>query len=220
MAQPEKLNYQTIIENMLANQDTTQMETPLEPKQNQENLMKASELWKISRVSERHKNFKPEHSKSTVWSEKFSALSGRLGTGFIALIIGTRGAGKSQLAACAIRSSCKNLRSALYVKAFDFFLSIRSTYSKESSIKTEEGILKEFSSPSLLVIDAIENRSDSPFENMLLNHLVDTRYDSKKDTILIGNLDEISFAASMGPSIVDRIHECGVKIVCNWKSFR
>jgi DNA replication protein DnaC len=124
------------------------------------------------------------------------------------------------MAACAIRASCKKCRSAIYVKAFDFFLSIRSTYAKETATKTEQDVLAEFSSPSLLVIDAIENRSDSPFENMLLNHLIDTRYDALKDTILIGNIDEAAFAASMGPSIVDRIHECGVKIVCNWKSFR
>ena len=123
------------------------------------------------------------------------------------------------MAVCAIRQSCKNLRPARYSKALNFFLDVRKTY-KPNSEKSEDEVIKYYCEPFLLVIDAIENRSESAFENLLMNHLIDTRYDQCKDTILIGNYDENQFAASMGPSIVDRIHECGIKIVCNWKSFR
>ena len=123
------------------------------------------------------------------------------------------------MAVCAIRQACKNLKAAIYTKALNFFLDVRATYRKES-ILSEKEIIEKYCSPELLVIDAIENRSDSAFENMLLNHLIDIRYDRCLDTVLIGNLNEQEFAANMGISIVDRIHECGVKILCNWKSFR
>lgn len=199
--------------------DTTKTETPSEPSLDPESLTRASLLWRESRVSERHRDFMPEHSLSLEWTAQWLRLSGALGSGVIAVILGSRGAGKSQMAVCAIRQTCKGQKSARYVKAFDFFLSIRSTYRKDSQ-ESESDIIQQYVEPRLLVIDAIENRSDSAFENLMLNHLIDLRYDACKDTLLIGNVDELGFAASMGPSIVDRIHECGIKIVCNWHSFR
>ena len=172
-----------------------------------------------SQITDRHKSFRLSQSTSTEWDNQWNKLKSALGKGIIAVIIGTRGSGKTQMAVCAIRESCSNLESAIFTKALNFFLDVRATYRKES-IETEKNILENYCKPELLVIDAIENRSDSPFENILLNHLIDIRYDRMKDTILIGNYDENQFAASMGPSIVDRIHECGIKIICNWKSFR
>jgi len=162
--------------------------------------------------------FKPENSSSPEWNEQWEKLNSGIGKAIIAVIIGSRGAGKTQLAVCAIRAACKKGLSAKYAKALNFFLDIRETYHKED--KSEKEVLGSYCDPALLVIDAIENRSESEFENLLLNHLIDMRYDQLKDTILIGNLDETKFAASMGPSIIDRIHECGIKIICNWKSFR
>jgi DNA replication protein DnaC len=172
-----------------------------------------------SQITLRHRDFKPEDSDSAEWNEQWFKLSQAIGKGIIAVILGTRGAGKSQMAVCAIRQSCKKLKSAQYSKALNFFLDVRATY-KPDSKKSEYEVLHDYCDPFLLVIDAIENRSESPFENLLLNHLIDIRYDQCKDTILIGNYTEQEFAASMGASIVDRIHECGIKILCNWKSFR
>lgn len=199
--------------------DMMTKDAPLEQQQNQGSSVKALSLWMESRITDRHKMFKPEMSCSKEWTDQWLKLKSALGIGSIFVILGNRGSGKSQMSVCAIRESCKSLRSSRYEKALNFFLDVRKTYKKDSQA-TENDILKEYCEPFLLVIDAVENRSESPFENMLLNHLIDIRYDQMKDTILIGNQNENEFAASMGPSIVDRIHECGVKIICNWTSFR
>jgi len=180
--------------------------------------MKGSLLWRGSGITERHRYFKTSDSTSEKWNEQWQKLKDFLGNGVLAIILGQRGAGKSQMAVCAIRESCKKLRSAKYIKALNFFLAIRASY-KDKTV-TEDQVVQEFCDPFLLVIDAVENRGETSFENLLLNHLIDMRYDRCKDTILISNQTEIEFAASMGPSIVDRIHECGIKIVCNQKSFR
>jgi DNA replication protein DnaC len=135
------------------------------------------------------------------------------------VLLGNRGAGKTQMGACAIRIACKKELPAKYCKAIDFFLDVRATYKKDSP-KTEQDIIQEYRKPFMLVVDAIENRGETDFENTLLNHLIDIRYDDCKDTILISNQTEQAFATSMGASIVDRIYECGVLIICNWKSFR
>jgi DNA replication protein DnaC len=176
-------------------------------------------LWKDSGISERHTLLKPEQTTNKEWIDKWEILKNELGKGIIIMIIGNRGAGKTQLASCAIRESCKMLRPSKYIKALSFFLEVRKTY-KNNSERSEHDVIREFTRPQLLVIDAIENRSDTPFENLLLNHLIDLRYDAMKDTIVIGNLTEAEFAASVGVSIVDRIYEGGIKIVCQWKSFR
>ena len=203
---------------ILENLDTTVQETPSEPLQSRENMTKALSLWKASGITERHRDFKPEDSTSDVWTEQWNKLKNFIGNGVLAIILGQRGAGKSQMAVCAIRESCKHLKSAKYIKALNFFLAIRASY-KDKTV-TEDQVVQEFSAPFLLVIDAVENRGETSFENILLNHLIDMRYDRCKDTILISNQNEKDFAASMGPSIVDRIHECGIKIICNQKSFR
>ena len=200
-------------------QATMSTGTPLEPPQSPENSTRALSLWKVSQITDRHREFKPEESENAEWNAQWCKLSQTIGLGTLAVIIGNRGAGKTQMAVCAIRQACKNLKAAIYTKALNFFLDVRATYRKES-ILSEKEIIEKYCSPELLVIDAIENRSDSAFENMLLNHLIDIRYDRCLDTVLIGNLNEQEFAANMGISIVDRIHECGVKILCNWKSFR
>lgn len=217
----EKMDVDSALKNLIpeADQDTTKTETLSEPQQNQESFKKGLSLWRESRITDRHRNFKPEESTNPEWNEQWKKLSGVIGTGIIAVILGNRGAGKSQMAVCAIRQSCKNLKSARYEKALNFFLDVRKTY-KPDSEKSEHDIIHEYCEPFLLVVDAVENRSETPFENLLLNYLIDIRYDQCKDTILIGNQNENEFAASMGPSIVDRIHECGIKILCNWKSFR
>ena len=190
-------------------------EQPLQP----ESSPKGLSLWKASGVTERHGAFKPEMSGNEKWTAAWYCLKRQIGHGVIAIILGGRGAGKTQMSACAIRESCKAGKSALYTKALSFFLDVRKTYSS-SRDKSEKEIIQNYVYPNLLVIDAIENRSDSAFENLLLNYLIDLRYDSMKDTIIIGNLTEQEFAASMGVSIVDRIHECGIKIICDWPSFR
>ena len=220
--EPEKVDYNSIVKKIAETRvdpDTTTTGQPLEQQPSQESSKRALSLWMASQVPERHLEFKPEDSLSEEWNNKWCELSQAIGFGTLGVIIGTRGAGKTQMSICAIRQTCKALNQALYSKVIDFFLEVRSTYRPESKI-IEKDVIDKYCKPFLLVIDAVENRSDSPFENMLLNYLIDKRYDQCKDTILIGNFTEAEFAASMGPSIVDRIHECGIKIMCTWNSFR
>ena len=213
--EPEKVDYQAIVGKIISET----MNQPSEQEPNPENTTRGLSLWKVSQITDRHKEFQAKDNTSAEWGAQWCKLSQALGSGIIAVIIGNRGAGKTQMAVCAVRQSCKEGKPALYTKALNFFLDVRSSYRKEA-IDTEKNIIEKYCAPFLLVIDAIENRSDSAFENLLFNHLIDIRYDRMLDTLLIGNYDENQFATSMGPSIVDRIHECGIRIICNWKSFR
>jgi DNA replication protein DnaC len=130
-----------------------------------------------------------------------------------------RGTGKTQLGVCAIKEVSIQGRLSLYCKAFDFFLDIRDKY-KKGSEESEKSTLVKYLKPSLLVIDAVENRSDSPWENLLLNHMIDLRYDAVLDTVMITNQVPKQIEATMGPSIVSRANENGLVLECKWESFR
>jgi DNA replication protein DnaC len=215
-----KTDYEAIVQKIIQeNPDTMRMGLRLEPRPGQENFLRELSLLRASRIPDRHKDFQPQDSESSEWSGQWCKLAQSTGKEIIAMIYGNRGAGKTQMAVCAIKKACAEDRSALYTKAMNFFLDIRATYRKDAAV-TERAMIDKYCAPELLVIDAIENRSDSPFENLLLTYLIDVRYDQMKDTILVGNFTEEQFAANMGPSVVDRIHECGIKIICKWKSFR
>ena len=180
-------------------------------------LSKAKSLWKTAGIQERHKYFKPENSTSEAWSMWFNGLCEKVGQGNLMGIIGTRGAGKTQMAACLIREACKKELESFYVKAMDIFCEMRETFNSD---KSERKVVLKYCDFKFLVIDAVENRGESDFENRLLSHIVDKRYDACLDTVLISNQEEAAFLKSMGSSIVSRMNETGGLIICKWNSFR
>jgi DNA replication protein DnaC len=181
-----------------------------------ERLDLALKLFTASGVPERHA--KAKEFIGDGWIAKRDVVLSRLGSGSIIGLIGSRGTGKTQIAVQAVRETCRKTHGARYVKALDVFLAIRATYNSER--QTEREVVKEFVQPSLLVIDEIHVRGDRPWEDMVLTHIIDKRYDAMRDTIIISNQEEPRFLESLGPSIVDRMHECGGVIECHWPSFR
>lgn len=132
------------------------------------------------------------------------------------VLAGKRGTGKTQLGVEAIRSYCWESLQAKYTKAIDVFLSIREGMAE----KSERHAVKPYLTPSLLVIDAMEERGETSWEDRMLGYILDRRYDSMLDTILITNQTKERFAESAGASVVSRIHEAGAVIECDWDSFR
>jgi DNA replication protein DnaC len=122
------------------------------------------------------------------------------------------------MSVCAIREACRALVPSRYAKAMDFFLEVRASFRKDGA--TELEVLQKFVRPRVLVVDALEEPAETPFEDRLLAHLLDRRYDDCKDTILISNQTPEDFDRAVGPSVVSRLNETGGKIVCNWGSFR
>ena len=138
--------------------------------------------------------------------------------GFIVAMIGPRGTGKTEFAT-RISASMAQRISVMYCKAMKFFVALKETYNRE--VKTTEGeILKRFTQPELLVVDELQERSESDWENRMLTHMIDTRYDRMINTILISNLSHDAFQKSIGDSIYDRIIETGMVVECIWPSYR
>lgn len=152
------------------------------------------------------------------WQTAHDTIVGKLGSGFLYGALGKRGTGKTQIAVNAMTASILADRQPLYVKAMDIFLWIRRTFKNEAV--SELDAIADFLCPRLLVIDEIQERGESEWEDRILVHLIDKRYDALHDTLLIGNLKPEEFEPAMGTSIMSRLRECGGLIVCDWPSFR
>lgn len=175
-------------------------------------------FFREAKVPVRHRDFDPIETKTTVWGNTYEKAIGVFGKGGIVALIGNRGTGKTQMAVCIVREWCKTENTARYVKAMDFFLAIRSSF-KDDDV-SENDVLNIFMTPRLLVVDALEERGETPWEDRMLSHLIDRRYDDMKETILISNQKPEAFDVSIGPSIVSRLNETGGKIIFDWESFR
>jgi DNA replication protein DnaC len=152
------------------------------------------------------------------WNDALRNLKSKIGTGFLVALIGTRGTGKTQMGVELIRTQINRLKSAQFTTAMDIFLAVKSSYRKDG--QDERVIVAEFCKPRLLVIDEIQERAETPWEDRILTHLIDRRYNDEKDTLLIGNLTPDQFAQHVGASILSRLNETGGIVQCDWESFR
>lgn len=181
--------------------------------------VKNMRLYDGTGVPLRCQDFRPSESKSSRWTEIYNAIKSNLNNGPIYSICGKRGCGKTQLGCCLIGCVVTSMkRSAQYCKAQDIFLRIREAMRGEGD--SERAAIKEMVTPYLLVIDAFEVRGDSQFENRMMDHIIDKRYDAMLATIVISNDKPEVLSSALGQSIMDRIAQTGGMIEMDGESFR
>lgn len=152
------------------------------------------------------------------YAEQFPANE-KLGKSLI--LLGGIGTGKTHLA-CAIANYAilQHKRTALFVKAWQVMLTIKSTYSHASQITTEQA-MRKFIEPALLIIDEVGIQAGSEAERHLMAQLIDARYDENKPTIITANLPIDDLAAFITPQGIDRLLEGGGQLLTfTWGSAR
>ncbi|MFH0878490.1 MAG: ATP-binding protein, partial [Lentisphaerota bacterium] len=185
-------------------------------------LERLGEQWRDCGLGKRHDKRVGETCQA--WLKVFSSIRSKLGNGFLYLLTGNRGTGKTQMAAnlCRIsieRGLANHGSSAKYVTAMQLFLSIRKTF-KNDSRESEADIIERYSATPFLVIDEIQERTGTDFENRILTMIVDQRYAEQRDTLLIGNIEMADVSQVLGASVTSRLNEAGGVIVTSWPSFR
>lgn len=164
--------------------------------------------------------------RGSKWQARFSTaweyISNR--NGAIIGLVGPRGTGKTQMATELARKFlpiwiAKGFqRQSRYCTAMDFFMAIKESYGDKGG--TESDAFSPFIQPRLLVMDEVQVRNGTGWEDNSLTYLLDRRYGEQRSTILISNLSVESFVKSIGDSIVSRLEESGAVIVCDWDSYR
>lgn len=153
------------------------------------------------------------------WHETRAAIVKRLGNGFLLAVTGVQGTGKTQLGSAVIYTATSLNLPCKYAVAMDFFIALKSTF-EDGARLNEAQVIASFVKPKLLVLDEMDERSESAWENRLLFHMINQRYNNMVDTLLISRQPEQNFLDSLGASITSRIQETGGSIVCDWESFR
>jgi DNA replication protein DnaC len=81
-------------------------------------------------------------------------------------------------------------------------------------------VIQEYCEAALLVIDEVQVRAETKFEDDKLTAIIDARYAADMPTILISNYTWEKLASTLSPAVIDRIEENGAKLLFNWESFR
>lgn len=152
-----------------------------------------------------------------VWTAHFSRIMRRIREGGIIALIGPRGTGKTRLAAEAMRDFARERGD--YTTAMGLFLRIRASYGKNND-ESEKEIITHMARSRLLVIDEIQERGNTTWEDRLLTHILDSRYGAMVPTILIANLTEPALSECLGDSIISRLKEIGGIIEISGPSHR
>jgi len=148
-----------------------------------------------------------------------AAPSGILNT--LIAINGNRGTGKTHLA-CGLLNLFQaggRRSNSKYRRAADLFVELKSTFNDKS--KSQGQLIAEWVDADFMVIDEMQQRSGTPFEDALLVNLIDQRYGAMRPTLLIANYPTADdFSAQLDDSVVSRLQECGGIIEATWPSFR
>jgi hypothetical protein len=155
----------------------------------------------------------PPHGEH--WLSAFEIAKERVKLKGIVVLYGKRGGGKTRMAA----ELAVMVGGSRYRTAMRFFLEVRATFRKGSE-RSEMDVIDELALADLLILDEIQERGETPFEDRLLTHVIDARYAANKPTVLIANLTKPELSQALGASIVDRAKENGKSIEFNWPSYR
>lgn len=164
------------------------------------------------------------------WLAHYQAALPIVDSGGIVVLYGGYGTGKTRMAyelsknanppnATYKVSGVTKSHYPRYTTAVNLFMEIRDTYNKGSE-STERKVVEAHTDASVLVIDEIQERGESPFEDRKLTQIIDARYQHEKPTILIANYTREQFAKALSPAVLDRIRENGIGLHFDWESYR
>jgi DNA replication protein DnaC len=169
------------------------------------------------------------------WLANYAKALSTTDSGGITILYGGYGTGKTRMAwevARAHKSKRPNIstseqgwtttyrkRPMVYTTAVNLFSTIKSTYTSGTK-KSEKEVVSDFTEAALLVIDEVQERGETQYEDRQLTAIIDARYAADMPTILISNYSWEKLASTLSPAVIDRIEENGAKLAFTWESFR
>lgn len=109
-------------------------------------------------------------------------------------------------------------QSVRYCTAKQMISEIQSAYSTEG--KSEEGEILRFVQYGVLIIDEIDIKSDSKNSGLLLQEVINRRYNDCKPLVVITNQSFDNLSKHVGDRIDSRLHENAFVAAFTWEDFR
>lgn len=141
-------------------------------------------------------------------------------TGRSAIMVGGVGTGKTHLAIAVAKAVILQEYSAKYTTVQRIVRALKDTWNRQTN-ETESDIIRRFSQPSLLIIDEVGVQFGSEFEKQILFDVVNERYENRKPTIMLSNVQVNELVGFVGERVIDRMREDGGKVIpFSWGSYR
>jgi DNA replication protein DnaC len=169
------------------------------------------------------------------WLANYAKALATTDAGGITILYGGYGTGKTRMAWEVARahksrnpqiataeqgwSTSYRKRPFIYTTAVNLFSTIKSTYTAGTK-KSEKEVVSDYTEAALLVIDEVQERGETQYEDRQLTSIIDARYAADMPTILITNYSWEKLASTLSPAVLDRVEENGAKLAFNWDSFR
>lgn len=133
---------------------------------------------------------------------------------------GNSGTGKNHLAAAIGSHLILNGKHVLVVTVYDLMSKMKGTFSEHSEL-TQEQFLRYLSTVDLLIIDEIGMQSESRYEKLIINQLIDRRSSSKRPTGMLTNLNHAEMTKLLGERVMDRMRFGeSLWVTFDWDSYR
>ncbi|AMC34754.1 ATP-binding protein [Janthinobacterium sp. B9-8] len=134
-------------------------------------------------------------------------------------LVGETGTGKTLLACEVMQRLIVGAgMSCRYATSMGILSEIKESYGTEG--KTENGEIQRFADFDLLIIDEIDQIRGSDTDRLLLQEVVNRRYNAKKPVLTISNLSFESFGKAVGARIASRLSENGTVVLFDWADQR
>ncbi len=147
------------------------------------------------------------------------ALSAGQRPGETLLLLGGPGTGKTHLACAILATLVRAGQRGWYVSLPSALRSLRDASASRSQ-GSEAEAFAQLSAPNLLVLDDVIDAPEQDPRGVLFE-VLDTRYAQQRATILIGDLPVPRLEQTLGPRILERLHEAGTRQVAfTWPSHR
>lgn len=151
------------------------------------------------------------------YAENFDEV---LQTGRSALFVGKPGTGKTHLACAIAQHIMQTRRSALFLTVMRAVRRVKDTWSRES-VETETQAIDSLVWPHLLILDEVGIQFGSDTEKLVLFDVLNARYERRRPTLLLSNLDANDIKPYLGERIFDRLREDkGEAVAFDWPSYR
>lgn len=110
-------------------------------------------------------------------------------------------------------------KSVLIITVADIMSAMKDTFSNRET--SEEQLLNDLSNVDLLVIDEIGVQTESRYEKVIINQIVDRRSSSKRPTGMLTNHNIDEMTRLLGERVMDRMKlGNSLYVIFDWESYR